>query len=496
MATVDTDFDTKAAALVRRRKMAELLQAESLKPFAGAGNVGRTSFLEPLGQIAKAFAGAHMGKGIDTEEAANEAARETAFQDVMKRRPMGTPEIPAVPATPDRPGAPAIPGETRPPSPMLGEQQTLDAMFNQAAPTPSLSELGPQPMPKLAPAQPAGPMIPGTPEIAAVPAKRATTAEMIPWAADLARTTATGKDLAKQVYANLIPKELTPEQIEDMKLRRELQAATLENTRVNQMAENERKMQAARDILADKKSSREDKERADKALIDGRIEVARIMAGAVRDRGSKGDDFKITTSIDNNGRALREKNGVHYQVRSDGTISDKPYAGAVTPQSVHEKSVEAIRKGDEAIRDMESISKAVTADPAIYGTRAQWASHAPTAFGMQKTASGLDVNQSAIRSQAAAMTAVYTHSLYGASFSGTEQAKAKGFVINDNDPPEEVQRKLKGRMDLEKEHMLGRPAAAQSAYAQRAPGAAPAAGDGSGPSAGWGKATPVGPASP
>jgi len=85
-----SDYDQKVAALARRRKMAELLQADALKPFAGAGNVGRTSFLEPLGQMAKAFAATRMNKDLDAQDEALSAAR-SRDMEALTEKLAGTP---------------------------------------------------------------------------------------------------------------------------------------------------------------------------------------------------------------------------------------------------------------------------------------------------------------------------------------------------------------------------------------------------------------------
>jgi hypothetical protein len=86
-----------------------------------------------------------------------------------------------------------------------------------------------------------------------------------------------------------------------------------------------------------------------------------------------------------------------------------------------------------------------------------------------------------MRSNAASYTAETAHSLYGSAFSASEQAKAKDFLINNDDSSADVMRKLKGRMKLEEDHIKGKPMAAQMAAAARSagggasvvPGAAP-----------------------
>lgn len=462
----DTDFDTKAAALVRRRKMADLLQQQSLEGFKPPPIQGRTSFLEPLGQMAKAFAGLHVGKEVDAAEAENEAARSAEYARLLAEMPKGTA------ATPGTPEIPAVPGETRAPMPSAGEQPLLKDILSPPAPTPQLSDFGVQPeLPNLAPPQPA---IPGTP---GMPAKPPTGAEMLPWAAKIARTGQQGRDLAKFVeqrsMENMLPKALSEYEIADLASK----AQTRTDTLAQRKEESLQRAQDRAEALAERARAT-DIASADRRQISADALAARREFHALAAGQNSEKNVPYSGVGDKGQRLVVSKNGELHEIGADGKVSAAAYGGAVTPQAVHEKNVLAIEKGKEGVADMQAIVDAVSGDDKIYGPRAQAASKLPNLFSWPAKASGLNPEQLAIRSNAAAMTAGITHSLYGSAFSAGEQQRAKGFLINEDDSSEDVKRKLKGRMKLEQDHIAGKPAAAQAAASARAPGAPAAAGGG------------------
>jgi hypothetical protein len=468
MADTNIDFDTKAAALLRRRKMADLLQQQSLEGFKPPPIQGRTSFLEPLGQMAKAFAGMHMGKEADAAEAENEAARTAALKQLWSEMPQGTPAVPGTP------GMPALPGETRAPLPSAGEQPLLKDILQPGAvpPTPQLGELGMQPeLPKLLPAQPA---IPGT---LGTPAKPPTSAELLPWVTKMAQVGGVGKDISKafmqRLAENVAPKTMS-----------EFEAATTEENRINHMAVLAQKEEAAKAVLADKNATREQQAQAARELNETRIEVARIAASARRGSGEGGSDkYKTTTDVGDQGQRLVQSNGVYHQVLGDGTIDPKPYGGVTTPKTTQEKNVAAAFGSEKTIAQLDSALAAMDKDPNLFSTRKALGSILPDAGDLSAKVGGVTAEQGKQRAQIAEMSAQRAHALYGAALTESEQRRAKGFIVNLSDGPSTARWKLEGLKQMEMEFKDRMPSAAQAAVAARTGGAAPAAAAPSG--GGW-----------
>jgi len=424
----DTDFDTKAAALLRRRKMADLLQQQSLEGFKPPPIQGRTSILEPLGQMAKAFAGLQMGKETDAAEAENEAARSAEYARLLAEMPKGTAAIPAV-----------------------AEQAGTDVMG----------------LPSVDPAEGFVAPRPGT------AAKPPTGAEMLPWAANIARTGQQGRDLAKFVeqrsMENMLPKALSEYEIANLASVAEDRVARREETRVQNMAmlaqkEAELERLKAKDVL-----DSTDKEKQRQLLL----EVAKIRASTHGEGGS--DKYKTTTDVGDQGQRLVQSNGVYHQVLGDGTIDPKPYGGVTTPKTTQEKNVAAAFGSEKTIAQLDSALAAMDKDPNLFSTRKAIGALFPDAGDASATVGGVTPEQGIQRTQIAEMSAQRAHALYGAALTESEQKRAKGFIVNLSDGPKTARWKLEGLKKMEQEFKDRTPAAAQAAAAARTGGAAPAA---------------------
>jgi len=111
------DYDTKVAALARRRKMAELLQAEALKGFTPPPNgLAKTSIFQPLGQLAQGLAAGYMDMKAGEDDAALSAARQKGMSEQLDKLANGTeltipgtlPHLPGV-APMTQEGSPVVP---------------------------------------------------------------------------------------------------------------------------------------------------------------------------------------------------------------------------------------------------------------------------------------------------------------------------------------------------------------------------------------------------
>jgi len=458
----DIDFDTKAAALLRRRKMADLLQQQSLEGFKPPPIQGRTSILEPLGQMAKAFAGMQMGKEVDTDEAANEAARTAEYNRLLAEMPKGTA---ATPGTPEM-GPPSIPEMEGP------------------------NSMGP---PALLPASGFQPAIPG------MPAAPPTGAEMLPWAAKIARTGPQGRDLAKFVeqrsMENMLPKAMSPYEIANLESQAKDRDEKREERRVNNMATLAQREAELRARIEQGNLDRDAKAQLQKQHDE--VLLALKRSGATRSGDGKLKDYD---RVGMNGEELViGEDGVRHARLPDGTVDPKPYAGQTQKRLDLDKSLVAIKKAAGGHMEMQGLADEAEKNQNAFTTKAKAEDSTLLKLtGLSDKISGLTKDERNYRTQVFAKLGEVKHSLYGASFTDTERTEAARHIPTAEDNWMQVRDKLEGRARLEA-RVLARLTPAERAKAKAmgiklpdegaggaAPGAAaPGGGDG------WGPVTPA-----
>jgi len=116
-----SDYDSKVSALARRRKMAELLQAEALRGYTPPpAGLAKTSIFQPLGQLAQGLGAGYMEMKANDEDAAIQADRKKNIELLLDKAqgtemtvPGTLPHLPGVaPMTQEgAPVAPPVEGE-------------------------------------------------------------------------------------------------------------------------------------------------------------------------------------------------------------------------------------------------------------------------------------------------------------------------------------------------------------------------------------------------
>src|SRR3990167_11360676 len=140
--TMPTDYSTELANIQRQRKLAELLQAQSLQPIENQPAVGGwavpISPMQGLAKLAQAYAGGQgQKKASEREKALAKAMREGTTKDLeqFERTRSGTPAQPGVESVAFEggrgPETPAMPGN--PNAAYAGLAQSQNPMLQQAA---------------------------------------------------------------------------------------------------------------------------------------------------------------------------------------------------------------------------------------------------------------------------------------------------------------------------------------------------------------------------
>jgi hypothetical protein len=426
-----SDFDAIQNAALRKRRFAEMLQQQAVTPDAPLTTPGaRMSWLNPLAKMIQGGTGAYMGAQADAADIESAQARQAALTKLLGEMPQGTPAVPA----------------------------------NAPAPAPGETE-------GVGPVQPAQPAVPASPqEMAAYGAK------FLPLGPAAAKV---GEQFTDAAVKQMLPKPppslmAVGGDVFDPTTRTFISSPTklAEQAAIHQ--ERQDKLQQAADVA---KQRSEDM----RYSVDQRAEAARQHNDLMRElrasgaAGEKGNMVVEGASESGNPVVRHSRTGVAYEV-VNGVPSTTPYAGPVTPKTEQAKGVASAAKGSQGLKDMTNALNAVEEDDALFGKRANLGAALPSAFGTGAAVSGLSEKQMAKKAQISSMTADITHSLYGSAFSAGEQARAKSFLIDPLDSTDVVKSKLRGRMELEKEHYDNLPASAKSAATAQRGGAAPAGG--------------------
>ena len=426
-----SDFDSEQADLLRRRKMAELLQNQSMQQIEAPQAPGaRTSWTQVL---AKALQGGMAGYQLDKlgkQDADLAGRRDTMAQNWIHAMPQDTPGHEAT--NPD-------PGMESPVPALIPTAQDKMKWAMSGA------QLGKFPQ-----------MI----------AEETLKNNLIPKAPNEAWKVA-GEDLYR-----VDPKTGRPEFVTTPSGDRKLTEAS--NNRIDALAQ---KADAERIRSEDRNTSTEQRREAavmhnetQRALAAARREAAAAAAAAAQ------KDPGQYMGVDEAGRQIQFKPnaGTLTTIGTPGAPGGEAPKGAVTDRVQFNKDITEARKQQGSVADLRSVLKAVEADPGTYSNRAAVASKVPNVAGMGQKAMGLTNEQMETRASAASMTANITHSLYGSAFSAGEQQRAKEFIILPTDNHATVLYKLRGREKLEAAHSARMNPGALARLGASAPAGAPA----------------------
>lgn len=402
-----TDFDVQAAELARRRRMAELLQQQSMQPMSFHG--GRGSLLQPIAQMIQAWAGKSSLDDLGKQEQDLSGQRSQALSKLIREYPQGTPEQPAIPAQD------------------LSGEGDANVGMNQV------------------------PMIPGQ------AAKPATPEQMIPWALDMGQTGGKyGQDVAK-IFLNAAEKRAAPEASPYVvaggsvfnKKTGKWEAgspevlAKQEETRVNNMARLQQAADAAKQRSEDTRLGIEQRRDAASQAADLRRELA-------ADRKEAGGNSGVMNRVgvtEDTGEAVvaNNKSGGQYIVKTndDGSVTHTPYNGNVIPTAQNEKNVSAVQTQSMNISQAKKSIDDLTKNPKSYGSVSALAS---TVLPDVAVTSLLTEDQKMTRAEIARQSAEIVKPLYGAAFTLSEQKRADSFIVKPTDSIETALAKLKSGM--------------------------------------------------
>jgi len=495
-----SEFDAQRAALARRRRIAQLLQEQSMKemPIVDPRTGGRTSWLAPIAQMAQAAAGEYAGKKADEEMRAQAAGQDAAMQKDIAAFPQGQEAIPAQsmgPPTPDTQQMPKMVPQPLNFGPDPNAQPTLGGRLSgPAAPMGGMLPQPPQQIPTAppppAPTEPAGmATVPGQmseqPGQAAVPSSPM---DLLSYAAKMAKYGGIGAKVGEHA-ANLgmdrmFPKQLTPEVLAQMEQNRlnaiSLRQAREEATqaRKDQLTETERSNRV-RDAEAQRRAETDDATKM--FAIESRNIAAEQRAADKRDAAAKEAKLVPTRDASDSGNPLyRNPAGEQFEVVNG---KPRPYTGGSMPSEALEKEVVIVRTLDQGLKSGARLLKVVEDNKDAFGP-SNILGRTPVVGGLIRerlfSKDELDA-QAAVSKDAADVI----NKLYGAALSMGEQKRAESFVPSADDPPALLQSKLRKALEWAQEKRSSQSGAARNVASQRAGGTtrAPA-----GATGGWGAA--------
>jgi len=479
-----SEFDAQRAALARRRRLAQMLQQQSMQQSSNIVNPstgGRTSWLAPIAQMFQAYAGKSMGDSADAESRTNAAAEQTAMESALANAPQGTPMLPAQamgPPTPDTERMPMLPqpptnfGPPQGGAPSLGQQ-----MVQPAAPNSGMLPQLPKQMPPApaAPPEPAGmTQVPGEmsqqPE---QPAQPPTAQDLFKYASGLARfgnpvATKVAETVNQRAMDTAYPKPMS----EEARLKIMEIAATRDATQQSKaeaLAQREREM-SYRDAQRGQELAYRDAQHQQN--IDARYDLARVVGAA-----SAGNMVNEGTSLAGH-QLYRPAKGVDLVEVVDG--QSRPYFGPVVRPG-EEKNVTAAMTTAKEAKFAEDLAKRVDENPDIFKVRANIGNAISSAFGGmgREALTGLTPEQIQLRGVIGRDFAETTKKLYGASFTTSEQQRANTFTPQPQDSAATIASKLRGAAEFAREMEGKYGSKITQAAAARAGSAAPAKGGGS-----------------
>ena len=435
--TFPSDFDAATNALVRQRRLADLLQQQAFQPDAMPTIPGAK--LSPLSIMAKALGGglgAYQGNQADIAEKANAQARQDALEKLLSDGPpQGTAAQDAIPMSPggqaplampdDNSGAPPAP-PVMVPFPAMGPDRP--AIAAQPAP------LGDQAKHwgKFLPLGPAGAKIAES-GLADVQAR------MMPKAPGLMAVGGDIFDPATKTFTT--------------------GPSTLANQALAK-SKAEEDAQLKRDRLNADTAYRED-------MIQSKYDLHKVL-GAIAGAGNTTD---VGVDATNGMPVVRGKDGRRYTM-DNATGKATPYTGEVIPQATHEKNVAGASLAENEAVAAEHAAKLIL-DPK--------AADAYSTVNRGKVGAGLSPSQAGISPEGQKALAFVgrdfaenTKRLYGASFTDSEQKRASGFTITGKDDAAAAALKAQNAADFARKMALKYGGAAAAAAARRmGSGAAP-----------------------
>lgn len=410
-------FDATAAEVLRRRKLAQALQEQSLASPGEVPITHRVSVLNPLAKMAQALAGVYMNKQAGEDEGNLSAAREQAFQTAMEQMPRGTPEqVGTGPIAPDQ-------GEFLP---------------NVAAKLP-------------------------TPE------------EMLAWSGKVRGTTATGDEIGKLAATNALTQMLPKNPMDQWKatpggdlytigpdgkpqfVTSPMTQAKFDEAKATQAANLQAKADALAARMEQAGLDRESREAMARERNDLLRELGRMRADIAA--AGKGEVGTWTTEgIDANGNTVRinSKTNERVVLGPDG----KPVSGvqgSIMPRNLAEKDAGAYRAASGALKAHDDLTKELQeVDTGMTGTKGTGIRVA-TALGLGGAARSALLTPEQIKTQAKLSLKVSTvmKELFGAAQSMGESARAAGFEIKEDDPLEVKIGKMNGLRSYLESKMAG-----------------------------------------
>ena len=409
-------YDVTGQELLRRRRLAQLLQEQSLSSDGAVPVTHRVSALNPLAKMAQALAGVYMNKQAGEEEGKLAQDRESAFQTGMAAMPRGTPEqVGTGPIAPEQ-------GEFLPN--VLGKQPTPEEMLSWShkvrGTTPAGDEIG-----KLAATNAMSQMLPKNPM-------------------DLWKTTAAG-DLYT-IGPDGKPQFTTGPMTE----------AKFKETQ----AVNEANAPGQADALQAKieqgnldRASREAMAADRNALL---AELARMRAEGAADRKAGQAGTWTTVGVDEKGNTVRMNNKTNET--SAFTADGKPaeVAGGVQVRHEAEKGAKLYRESQAALDASNALIKEVEAAGPISPARsgAVLLAEKVGAGGLARDALYTKEQQEAQAKTSLKISQVMNQ-LFGAAQSAGESARAAGFEFKESDPMPVKIAKMRGLQALVNEKVAG-----------------------------------------
>jgi hypothetical protein len=494
-----SEFDAQRTALARRRRLAQMLQQQSMERSSNIVNPatgGRSSWLAPIAQMFQAYAGAKMGNAADAESRTNAAAEQQAMEEAIANAPQGTPSVPArweetAPAGQRMPMLPTPPTNF---GPAPGSQNTLGGQLSgPAAPQggllPQLPTQMPPAAPPAAPAEPAGmePVPAQEQYIPGQPAQPPTAEDLLGYGSRLARF---GNPVASKIADRALgrgldkmfpqpPSEESIARIAEVQANREASIAS----RADALAQ---RAESARMRSEDARLSIEQRREAAADRSAAMREIAQIRADAASDKSSAAGKLLPTSESSENGNKLyRNSAGEQFEIVNG---KPKPYGGDTINTNALEKEVPVVRAIDQGLKSGERLLKQVGETPDAFGPTTAL-SRLPLVGGViRKTM----YTPEEMKAQASVSkdAAEVINRLYGAALSMREDERAKSFIPGEGDPPELLKSKLTAALAWAREKREQQSSAARTTAERRRGGsgttgawdAAPAGGGG------WGKA--------